>query len=451
MTGLAEMISSNTALYCALSAVNHIFFTLLCLMSVSVVFRVSLRKNRLLWTLAGLISVAAGVSRPFFLNGSAVLPLLWEAFALLQPFLCVSLLVPARFLLKGFAAALGCNLLDLPKYLILILFFHYDVDHLDMPAAFLVEFLINSLFLLVFALLYTHREQKKNIFEPLLRLDPVFFVLLVLSVSSFITSLVLFGSTLSAGELPSFIFALMNLPLFAATVVYGSAKTIRAKKAEEFFRRELDRQILHYEAMEKVNEDLRLFRHDLQKKLRPLAAFLDENNVDAAKEIVGELGVFTQSEGPRYHTGNYRLDTVLFCEQQAAQADGIRIIFSDDSGFPAEGIAPDDIYTIFPNALDNAIEACRHVNGDREIIVFSKIVGDEVFVTVSNPFSGKLNLKNGILQTTKAEKKLHGYGLRIIKKAAAGYGSDNVDYIVRDGRFILRVSLRYKNSFSEAT
>ena len=201
--------------------------------------------------------------------------------------------------------------------------------------------------------------------------------------------------------------------------------------------------------MEKMNEDLRIFRHDLKKKLRPMVAYLNENNTEAAKEIAEELGAFVQAEGQRYRTGNYRLDTVLFCEQQAAEADGIKITFTNESSFPASGISPDDIYIIFPNALDNAVEACRRVKGEREIIVTSKPVGDEVFVTISNPIDGGLTVRDGVPQTTKRDKKLHGFGLKSIRKAAANYGSDNVDFVVEDGRFILRVSLRYRNSLPE--
>ena len=57
-------------------------------------------------------------------------------------------------------------------------------------------------------------------------------------------------------------------------------------------------------------------------------------------------------------------------------------------------------------------------------------------------------MKDGELQTTKSEKKLHGYGMKNIKKAAAGYGRDNVDYRVENGLFILRLTLRFKNSLS---
>lgn len=447
MTLLAQTITSQTVLFCVLSAINHLLFSLICLLAVPAVFRVSLRKSPLPWLAAVALSAAVGVARPFCLNGCMALPLLWEALALLLPFACVLLVVPFPFVRKGLAAALGCCLIDLPKYLILIFFFHYTNDDLDAPPAFLVELLLNFTFFLLILLLYALRE-RKNVFAPLLRLDPVFFVLIVLTLCAFMTSLVLFGSILSADRLPEFAFMLTNIPLFAATVIYGISSMLRAKKAEETFRRELDRQILHYETMERINEDLRIFRHDLLKKLRPMVALLDENKPEAAKEIANELGAFTGTDGKRFHTGNSRLDTVLFCEQQAADADGIRIVFTDDSAFPANGIAPEDIYTIFPNALDNAIEACRPAPGEREITVTSKTVGDEVFVTVSNPIVGELNLKNDGLQTTKKDRRLHGYGLKSIRKAAANYGSDNVDYAVEDGRFILRISLRYKNSLS---
>ncbi len=450
MTQLAERITSDAALFCALSTVNHLLFTSICFLAVPVAFHISLRRDPLRWIAAVLLGAAVGAARPFCLNGSAALPLLWETLALLQPFVSVALLVPSRYFWKGMAAALGCScLIDLPKYLLLTLCFRYTIDDLDAPPAFLVELLLHVLLLLLFLALYARRGQK-NVLEPLLRLDPVFFALLVLSLSAFSASLVMFGSMLSPDRMPEFAFALTNLPLFAATAVYGASAMLRTKKAEETFRRELDRQILHYETMERVNEDLRIFRHDLLKKLRPMVAYLNENNPEAAKEIANDLGAFTETEGKRFHTGNTRLDTVLFCEQQAAQPDGIRIVFTEDSRFPAQGVAPDDVYTIFPNALDNAIEACRKTEGEREITVTSRTVGDEVFVTVSNPIGGELNRKDGELQTTKPDQKRHGFGLKNIKKAAANYGSDNVDYEVENGRFTLRLSLRYRNSLDGA-
>ena len=95
-------------------------------------------EDRLQWMDSGLAV--------FRLKGGPAAALLWETLALGQPFLCVLLLVPRGSVRKGMAAALGCCLIDLPKYLILLFFFQYSSDQLDTPAAFLVELLLNTVF-----------------------------------------------------------------------------------------------------------------------------------------------------------------------------------------------------------------------------------------------------------------------------------------------------------------
>ena len=152
---------------------------------------------------------------------------------------------------------------------------------------------------------------------------------------------------------------------------------------------------------------------------------------------------FMSTQEERVRTGNYRLDTVLFCERQVAERDGIKIDVPYGTAFPAEGIAPDDLYTIFPNALDNAIEACRKVEEGQRVIDFrTTVTEDTVYVTIRNPYAGTLKLKNGMPQTDKADKQNHGLGLRNIKKAAANYGENNVACTAENGFFELRMVLR---------
>ena len=67
---------------------------------------------------------------------------------------------------------------------------------------------------------------------------------------------------------------------------------------------------------------------------------------------------------------------------------------------------------------------------------------DTVFITIRNPMAGEVKLKNGVPQTTKRNKSLHGYGFRSIKKAAAHYGSNNVTVLTDNGMFELRIFLR---------
>ena len=193
-------------------------------------------------------------------------------------------------------------------------------------------------------------------------------------------------------------------------------------------------------------EDVRIFRHDFPKKMRPLIASLDDDRPQEARRIAEQFSDFAVRVGDRFQTGNYRLDTVLSFQQQLAERDGIRIDVSFDAAFPAEGIDPDDIYTIFPNALDNAIEACRSLPEERRVITFrSRMDAQTVFVTIRNPVAGEIKTKNGVPQTNKADKAAHGYGLRSITRAAAKYGEDNVSFFFEDGVFELRLFLQSRS------
>ena len=131
-------------------------------------------------------------------------------------------------------------------------------------------------------------------------------------------------------------------------------------------------------------------------------------------------------------------------DHKIAQKDNIKIEFAFGGAFPPEGIEADDLYTIFPNALDNAIEACRKVEGERKITLRSKIIGDTVYVSIENPVAGKVTIRRGIPQTDKADKTKHGFGFRSMKKAAAKYGDDNLTVSVKDGVFTLQMALRFE-------
>lgn len=177
--------------------------------------------------------------------------------------------------------------------------------------------------------------------------------------------------------------------------------------------------------------------------------FLESKNAEDVKSGAQQFVGFMSAQGERVRTGNYRLDTVLFCEKQVAERDNIEIDVPYGTVFPADGIAPDDLYTIFPNALDNAIEACRKVEGRRLIEFRTTMTEDTVYVSIRNPYSGTVRVKNGVPQTGKEDRQNHGLGLRNIKKAAANYGEDNVICSAEDGFFELRLILQFANGSAD--
>ena len=86
-------------------------------------------------------------------------------------------------------------------------------------------------------------------------------------------------------------------------------------------------------------------------------------------------------------------------------------------------IADADITSLFCNLLDNAIEAAEHISDSFiEVSAYRREKTPFVVITVvnssrKNPFDEQ----SGILNTTKANKHKHGFGIKSIRKIVAKY------------------------------
>lgn len=294
---------------------------------------------------------------------------------------------------------------------------------------------------LLFYLLYA-RKNKEGVFT--LIAQPGMIVLLTVTLAVFTVTMVVLGENNAAEKRGEFLLCLVNIPLFTCTVVYAVKTVTKAKLSEESYRRNLDMQVRHYEIMDRKNDEMRIFRHDLPKKLGPLLLFAEQGDIDEVRNIIAGFNAAIETARPHYTTGNYRLDTVLECERQTAEKNGVSIEWTAGSVFPSGGIDADDIYTIFPNALDNAIEAAAKTAPPAVIRISSKVTDGTVYIRISNPFDGGINADGGTLKTVKEDKNAHGWGYKSIKKAAARYGSDNVRFETAGGVFNLYIEMKMK-------
>lgn len=446
MIAILAGIGHSPVLYALLAAVNMVLSAAIDFTATDLLFRVRPRKNWALLALCGALLLVVGGLRPFAFGTSLQAVQMWNLGSTLLPFLCALVLYPIRVCWKPMLAILGYEFVAAVKYIILLLFFNYDNDNVNDPLELVVELVLHVAVLLLLVFLLQRFAKRRDLPIAVTRMGAVLYLLIVATVVVFMVSISLLGSVYSEEDQARFAFTLLNIPLFAATVTYAALSVSKSRQQEKAYKEQLNQQIRHYEMMEKMNEDLREFRHDLPKMLRPFEAYAAGDDSAEAKRIAQKLSGFASGHGTRYNTGNYRLDTVLFCQQQIAQQDGITINYTFGSVFPAEGIDPDDLYVIFPNALDNAIEACRKVGRPCEITITSRIRENEVLVTIRNPVAEKVTVRGGVPQTDKKDKKLHGYGYRSMRKAAAKYGDDNMDFKLENGTFTLRFNLTFKQN-----
>ena len=139
-----------------------------------------------------------------------------------------------------------------------------------------------------------------------------------------------------------------------------------------------------------------------------------------------------------FKTGNDALDILLTEKSLYCGKYGIRLLCMAD-GEKLSFMASSDIYSLFGNALDNAIEALEHSDPDkRDIVLTVRACDGMVSVCVENYCAVAPDMSEGLPLTSKGDKNSHGFGMKSMRYIAEKYGGRLVAD-VRDSKFVLAV------------
>ena len=85
-------------------------------------------------------------------------------------------------------------------------------------------------------------------------------------------------------------------------------------------------------------------------------------------------------------------------------------------------LSESDVYSLFGNILDNAIEANKKLNNEARVIHLSiKKIHNFIVIQEYNGYDGNIVTENGIIKSTKNDKTWHGYGLKSIQYIVEKY------------------------------
>lgn len=187
-----------------------------------------------------------------------------------------------------------------------------------------------------------------------------------------------------------------------------------------FVNRLLTEEREQYEASRKNIELINMKCHDIRHQIREGYG----GSVD--KEYLSGIEKLITIYDSTVKTGNAELDLILtekslLCAQNSitftCMADGKKLSFMDKT----------DIYALFGNLVDNAVEAVMKIEKAEERIIELSVKASEkiIAISVKNRFYGEiLTGKDGLPVTTKKRDGYHGYGLKSIKFIAEKYGGD---------------------------
>lgn len=202
----------------------------------------------------------------------------------------------------------------------------------------------------------------------------------------------------------------------------------------------------NYKTLNKIYSTNAKTYHDFNNHITVLYQFLLNNEVDRALKYLDDLGTPIKTLIEKTWTSNEVIDVIINSKLEKMNEYGIHSNFNVE--FPSNSdIQSQDICAILSNLLDNAIEACEKnkATSNKWINLTIRVINAMIVIKVENGIEVKPIIKNYNLLTSKADDKLHGWGIKSVKSAVEKYGGV-INYTVSENKFKVVVTLNYNKS-----
>ena len=227
-----------------------------------------------------------------------------------------------------------------------------------------------------------------------------------------------------------------TIVLFVTWQYYADTETEQIETQTGDMRTDIEK--THYEALERQNQQLMLYAHDMKKHLSMIQQLNKDHEID---EYINTLTDKLNKYSRVSCSGNLVLDAVL--ERYSAQAEIQDIKFTYEvRTCNLRGVDDTDIVTILGNILDNAFRAAEP--SQKKSVLFDTTTrnGYSVIIVTNSCDTPPVTYR-GELVTTKEKKLLHGIGIKSVKRAIKKYKGDlNWRYEADKKKFTMTVILK---------
>lgn len=162
--------------------------------------------------------------------------------------------------------------------------------------------------------------------------------------------------------------------------------------------------------------------HDLKHQIAALRTLRDGEAIDRQ---ISEMENAVMIYDSAVKTGNAALDVVLTEKSLFCEANGINLTCLID-GRALDFVEIVDLYSMFGNALDNAIESVMKESDVNKRVIQTAGYREQDFflIRVRNYCEQPPILIDGVPRTSKEDIGYHGFGIRSICATAQKYGGD---------------------------
>ena len=181
----------------------------------------------------------------------------------------------------------------------------------------------------------------------------------------------------------------------------------------EMLRQQLEMQSRYYAQMGAHQKEIQAIRHDIQNHMLCIKSMIEKGSYGAAYEYAS--GLYSRIVSARHHKfcENSIADILLSAKYDEIRSAGITL--NTHIELPASLPLDDlDLCILLGNLLDNAIEACRRIDGEkasRTISIRGGLKGTNLLLSVRNSYNGVLRRNRGRYESLKKNRKVSGLGL----------------------------------------
>lgn len=187
----------------------------------------------------------------------------------------------------------------------------------------------------------------------------------------------------------------------------------------------------HYVFEKSLIDTINMKCHDLKHQLSGFGGLPTEEK----QKIDRILNLYDSS----FNTGNASLDIMLTIKSLVCEQKNIRITCLAD-GRSLNFMSEADIYSLFGNILDNAIEAVEKLTDVSKKVIGVTVSREKNFVIVcaENYYEDDIVLVDGLPRSTKPNDPYHGFGLKSIALITKKYNGD-FKIATQDNIFVLDI------------
>lgn len=205
----------------------------------------------------------------------------------------------------------------------------------------------------------------------------------------------------------------------------------------------IESQQQYYSLVNEKQQEMRSIRHEMKNHLACIHALYQSGKAEEMEQYIKQLIEVSDLKSELFDTGNDIVNAILNDAQ--SKYAGNNIEFHLEGGFPNPlYILPMDLCVIFANLVSNAVEAVLNMEREQEEISCIDIritsFKDDLFIKVTNPVSRNVEIPDGGLSTLKADKSLHGFGVKNVTQRVNKY-QGTIDFKSENNRFFVEIHM----------